>query len=397
MSEDINIKTKKIIVVILGIILCISIFSGNKLFNKKERIKNNNNVLKKENNKKEQFAMYIKNEDGNYDKYDGKEFPEGYKINLEKSICEDANGNIVSGAISTTNGKPTVTSNKTIYCTFYMDEHFTSTEVAKDELSKRYYGTNPDNYLCFGTNNKDTCVNDADKHMYRIIGIDKSGRFKVIKKTPIEQNSDKIFYWHNTSSSDIKWPQSDLYKGLNGISGGKYTKLFIGNTTYIPSGWENKIETVNWKYGDIYSSDPYIATNVTVTEMVQKEQGFTTTVSAKIGLMYMADYYFAYQKAGLNCSGAPGTGVQYSKCKTSWMHLTQNNITISENGIHEWIMTRYGRRDSNTYGGWRVHFGGALDWIPFDYTHSVRPVFYLIPSIEISGSGTITDPFIITN
>ncbi len=97
MSEDINIKTKKMIVIILGIILCITIFSGNKLFNKKERIKNNNNVLKKENNKKEQFAMYIKNEDGNYDKYNGKEFPEGYKINLEKSSCEDANGNIVMG------------------------------------------------------------------------------------------------------------------------------------------------------------------------------------------------------------------------------------------------------------------------------------------------------------
>ena len=48
MDNDINIKDKKIIVVILGIILCISIFSENKLFNKKERIKNNNNVLQKD-------------------------------------------------------------------------------------------------------------------------------------------------------------------------------------------------------------------------------------------------------------------------------------------------------------------------------------------------------------
>ena len=57
-----------------------------------------------------------------------------------------------------------------------------STGIVEDELAVRYYGTNPDNYICFGTNNKDTCVNDTDKYMYRIIGMDKSNRFKLIKK-----------------------------------------------------------------------------------------------------------------------------------------------------------------------------------------------------------------------
>ena len=44
-----------------------------------------------------------------------------------------------------------------------------STGVEQDELATRYYGTNPPNYICFGTIDKDTCVNETDKYMYRII------------------------------------------------------------------------------------------------------------------------------------------------------------------------------------------------------------------------------------
>ena len=404
MDNDINIKNKKIIVVILGIILCISIFSGNKLFNKKERIKNNNNVLQKEKNKKEQFAMYIKNEAGNYDKYDGKEFPEGYKINLEKSSCEDANGNIVSGSISVTNGKPTVTSNKTIYCTFYMDkkpasEEITdnpipgvveSTGVAEDELAVRYYGTNPPNYICFGTSDKDTCINDTDKYMYRIIGVDKSGRFKLIKKEAL----NTAYYWHNVHNQDIKWNQSDLYKGLNGISGGTYSNLFIGNSYYVPKDWENKIETINWKYGDIYEApNAHNATNVTAAGMVQKEQAWTTTVSAKIGLMYLADYYFGLSKTGTNCSY--NSSSTYPTCKTSWMHLSKNDT--SPQSANEYTMSYYGWYSNIYYGAWSVYSNGFVTTWNLNSTYSVRPVFYLKSNIEISGIGTQTDPFIITN
>ncbi len=261
------------------------------------------------------------------------------------------------------------------------------TGVAQDELVTRYYGTNPPNYICFGTTNKSTCTS-ADgqkKYMYRIIGVDKSGRFKLIKKTPIEQNSSKIFYWHNTSSSDIKWNQSDLYKGLNGISGGKYTNLFIGNTTYMPSGWSDKIETVNWKYGDITTH------NTTASEIVKIEQAWSTTVSAKIGLMYMADYYFAYQKSGLNCSSSG----QYSTCKTSWMHLSQNDTTVSGNGAYEWTMSRYGRASNDVYYAWFVDSNGLVSTNYLNHTDSVRPVFYLKSDIAINGTGTQSDPYII--
>ena len=368
------------------------------------------NRIQKEKNKKEQFAMYIKNEEGSYDKYDGKEFPDGYKVNLEKSSCEDANGNIVSGAISVTNGKPTVTSNKTIYCTFYMDKKppiagdiatnppaettdggGAVTGVAQDELEMRYYGKNPANYICFGTTNKTECTSTTGqgKYMYRIIGVTKDkgqgSMFKIIKKTPIEQNSNKVFYWHNVYNQDIKWNQSDLYKGLNGISGGKYSNLFIGNTTYMPSGWSNKIEDVSWKYGDFTNANQAPAT------ILQTEQAWNTTVTAKIGLMYVADYYYGVTKTGLNCYDSANR----TTCRNNnWMHFL-NNDSSAPNSSYEWTMSRYGRNSDGGYYAWYVNSNGTVGNTYLNYTGSVRPVFYLKSNIEITGTGTQSDPYMI--
>ena len=264
-----------------------------------------------------------------------------------------------------------------------------STGIVEDELAVRYYGTNPYNYICFGTSDKDTCVNDTDKYMYRIIGITKDNKMKLIKKEAL----NTAYHWHNSYSSDIKWPESDLYKGLNGISGGTYNNLFIGNEEYLPTTWLNKIDNHNWKYGDIYNSTTHDATNITAAEMVQKEQGFTTTVSAKIGLMYLADYCFGLSKTGTNCSfNSSGT---YPTCKTSWMHLIQNDTKVSENRANEWTMSRYGRDNSN-YRAWNIYSGGSINLPNLDYEISIRPVFYLTSNTKItSGTGTINDPYII--
>ena len=267
------------------------------------------------------------------------------------------------------------------------------TKVAQDELKMRYYGTNPPNYICFGTTNKSTCTSSTGqkKYMYRVIGVDKSNRFKLIKKTPIEQNNNKRFYWHNSHRVDIKWNQSDLYKGLNGIGGGKYTNLFIGNSTYMPSGWADKIETVNWKYGDVYASNAITAVNITATQMVQKEQAWSTTVSAKIGLMYLADYYFSNQKSGLNCSILG----EYQQCKRSWMHISQNDTETTDNDAFDWTMSRYGK--DSYFDAWYVFQDGHVGNNYLIIEIAVRPVFYLKSNVEIMGTGTQSDPYIIVN
>ena len=256
------------------------------------------------------------------------------------------------------------------------------TGVAQDELKTRYYGTNPANYICFGTTNKSTCTGDQDKYMYRIIGIDKSNRFKVIKKEALNTG----YRWYSNYTTDIKWPQSEVYSQINGSA-------FLTNSTYMPSGWADKIETVNWKYGDIYNSDPHTATNVTAAQMVQKEQAWSTTVSAKIGLMYLADYYFGLSKTGTNCSY--NSSSTYPTCKTSWMHLSKND-TSAPNNNYEWTMSRYGYHGGN-YTAWLVDSGGRVYRNNLGVTVSVRPVFYLKSNIAITGTGTQTDPYMIIN
>ena len=244
----------------------------------------------------------------------------------------------------------------------------------------RYQGTSVNNYICFGTSDKSTCTGNTDQYMYRIIGINSSGQLKLIKK----ESFNTAYYWHNTSSLDITWPNSDLYKGLNGISGGQYSNLFIGNTTYVPSGWSEKIATTSWKYGDNTNETQTAANLYTI------ENGWTTTTSAKIGLMYMHDYFYAYQSGGLNCSYS---GESYSTCQTSWLHLSQNDSGAPS--ALEWTMSRYGYT-TGYYAAWSVYSYG-YDSTGYLYIKgAVCPVFYLTSDVTyLSGTGTASDPIII--
>ena len=98
-------------------------------------------------------------------------------------------------------------------------------------------------------------------------------------------------------------------------------------------------------------------------------------------------------KTGTNCSVASSS--TYPQCKTSWIHLSQNDLNATSQ--FEWTITRYGNISSKYYA-WSIGSGGNINFgIDMSTTYSVRPVFYLIPSIEVLGSGSITDPYIITN
>ena len=245
----------------------------------------------------------------------------------------------------------------------------------------RYQGVKADNFICFGTTNKNTCLSDTDKYMYRIIGVNTSGQMKLIKKEAL----NTAYSWSTKCSSVQDWPDeivtnwsnSNLYEGLNG-------SYFLTNSNYVPSGWENRIATVNWKYGDLSSS------NLTPTQIAANELGFTNTVSAKIGLMYLHDYIYALPD-GNNC-GNDGY------CKPSWIYLSKlDNDNTNSPVIYEWFMTRNSLNSLCNSLVWGVQYDNMLikTFLSND-TLSVRPVFYLIAGQEIaSGDGTLTNPFIL--
>ena len=221
----------------------------------------------------------------------------------------------------------------------------------------RYQGiqnvnNNVDNYICFGTTSKSTCINDTNKYMYRIIGINTSGQMKLIKKEALNTS----YQWN--SSTGVEWYSSDLYNGLNG-------NYFLTNTTYIPDNtWSNRIVLTDWHYFSIASR--------TLTNIGEQELA-APSISAKIGLMYLHDIQDA----------------------NSWINMENNDTNAPQS--KEWLITRWDYRyifvaSPNgvvTYADMTV--GNMIN------SYSVRPVFFLNSNERIaSGSGTITDPYILS-
>ncbi len=284
------------------------------------------------------------------------------------------------------------------------------------------------NFICFGTTTKSQCTLTSD-YMYRIIGITRDGRIKVIKNTSVNEGNTKNFSWNSNASKDVcydgkcDWKNSSLFKRLNGLSNGKTqgyngnTNIFIDSTTsnvkYIKTTedttWYDKIEEHTWLYGDIgdVSGKAPIGVSRTADEMYmvetgQKnvEQGFdesgkqrlpaskwNETVTAKIGLMYLSDYYYSNGHK-YNC------WLELEKCSNSWLKM--DNCS-GKNWEYEWTMVRSGVSSSGDLCAWEVTmYGSSPDFrLDGDYV-GVRPTFYLTSSVKISGgTGTSTDPFMI--
>ena len=316
-------------------------------------------------------------------------FPtEGYEFNSELSGCIDLNGNKVDSTLSYSDGLVSISSNKTSYCYVYFDE-IPPVPVAQYLLENptsglnttmegglyRFQGTSANNYICFGTSDKLTCTGNTDAYMYRIIGINSSGQLKLIKKEAL----NSTMKWWNDYTTDTPWPDSTIKSNINGSS-------FLSNTTYVPSGWSDKIATTSWKYGDNTTD------NTTAANLYTTENGWTTTTSAKIGLMYAHDYYYGIN-GGNNCS----SGGAYSTCATSWIYLwNSGNDSSASNATNEWTMTRYGN-EGGYYCAWYVHSLGNVHGMSFNGSNAVRPVFFLTSNVEyISGTGTLADPIIIS-
>ena len=251
-----------------------------------------------------------------------------------------------------------------------------STDLVGDMY--RYQGTATavtNNYICFGTTNKSTCTANTGTYMYRIIGIDTSGRIKLIKKEAL----DTSFRW---SGSTNEWAYATTFTSLN-------DSTFLTNTTFVPSGWSDKIATITWKYGKQSS-----ALNQPGTVIYNYEIGsnakFTSTVDAKISLMYMHDYYLALN----NTTSCGYGGSTYSQCKNGWISLSTNDSGAPVPS--EWTMSASANNNGGKPSAWIIYSTGyTTNYKVTDYL-SIRPVFFLNSSVNIvDGTGTISDPYMI--
>ncbi len=271
-------------------------------------------------------------------------------------------------------------------------------QIEPDTL-RRFIGTTAevtDNFICFGTSDTNTCKNNLDQYMYRIIGIDTTSKqVKVIKATKVVKGLTYMFYWNYSRSSDIKWGESHIYLGINKQPVDNYTEklcteCFIGNKYYSymeDESWKNLIiANPTW-----YDSDSPLSTYDTGATTFTKERLSKLENGYSIGLMYVSDYLYA---------GAQDT--------TNWLFI-QNGLNEAinsgtplegelqqPNAESEWTMTRHGKNSS--YAARTIHYNGMVDDVTFDTSLAVRPVFYLDGNkVMLDGKGTIGEPYYITN
>ncbi len=264
--------------------------------------------------------------------------------------------------------------------------NYTNANLEAGDNSYRYAGTNPNNYICFGSD-EETCPTD---NLYRIIGVF-NGQVKLIKSdfaTSASLGTDgdyntityeassypnyrgslttiNRYYWNNVYNNI--WSQSNL----NTVN---------LNTNYINSlgsEWSDLMAIKNWKVGGM---DGSFDISSTVKQYYDAEVGSdssSTTYDAKIGLMYASDYGYAASPYYWTWNLYAYSGAT----SNNWMYM----------GLYEWTISRSSNSPNLAF---YVNDEGRAYASYANGVYAVRPVFYLESSVQLEGGiGTSSDPY----
>ena len=323
---------------------------------------------------------------GNYKTVTRSSWPtEGYKFNAELSRCE--NGSTLSW--DDTKKAVIVSGNLSDKCYVYFDiyqptlaeyikSQYTGTQGdngiyyhnstlanGAGDNSYRYAGASDsvNNYICLGSD-ATTC---PDTNLFRIIGVF-GDQTKVIRANSVGDQK-----WHTSSSN--KWSSSSLNTYLNG--------------TYLTSlgTLAEKIVTTTWKVGGGSWSNIETSVPKTAYQYEVGSSAWTTTYDAKIGLMYVSDYYYSASPSAWTLVGNNDDATKdYRAAKTiNWLYL----------GSAEWTISR--TSDTIDFAFRVDSTGSVLDGDVTD-NYAVRPSFNLESSVKyVSGSGSMSDPVRVTD
>ena len=181
--------------------------------------------------------------------------------------------------------------------------------IDAEDGSYRYAGGNPNNYVCFGSDEA-TCPTE---NLFRIIGII-NGKIKLISAEGTTTETLGSNGGYSKKYSDA-FHFATHYKGNIDISKiGVYTRNSTGtnawseslintinlNTNFIAylnnknSKWQNMIDNTTWYVGGLTSSNAFEANAKNVYNYeVGQDKDESTTVTSKIGMMYLSDYYYS--------------------------------------------------------------------------------------------------------
>lgn len=359
---------------------------------------------------------------GQYQESTSNKWPgDGYIFNENMSACE--NGGELSWDSSTNSVK--LLANSSDACYVYFDiyeptlvEYIINNVYVEDGInglyyhdgqggyvnanleaadnSYRYAGTNPNNFMCFGSTTT-PCPSD---NLYRIIGVFDS-QVKLIKwdyatdtalgtngaysdtSVLVASNYENYngnlsiiprYYWSNTNSND--WETSEL----NTIN---LNANFISSFTDI---WVDKISNHTWIVGgntneNISGTNAKSAFDYEITNPASNK-----TYNAKIGLMYASDNYYAASPIYWSYAGYS----TYGNGSSDYSDSLGNNWIIG--GVMDYLITPETSGTTVAFysaGGYVI---GVFD--THDASYGIRPCFYLNSDLEYaSGDGSIDNPY----
>ena len=275
-----------------------------------------------------------------------------------------------------------------------------------------YRGANPNNYI----NIKEDGTNNT---LYRIVSYEPDGTIKIVRNESI---GDKAWDTKNTRTGSnntfCSMPEygcnvwgnqtNTLYNGsplgdnfhyiyyasasattlTNGGSGkvgsdstlNQYLNSKTDNST---TSWQpavvldNYIDNHSWNVGGIY----YTTNDKGIIKEKEEERQLKWT--GKIALLNITEFVEASTNSG--CTSVISSAYSDHPCKESnW----------SFKGISEWSLSP---NSSNRGHVWSVNSAGYFDYSSANSTFGVRPAFYLKSEISLTGEGTTTTPYSISN
>ena len=294
------------------------------------------------------------------------------------------------------------TKSKPSYTGLY--HHDASLTNGAGDNSYRFAGADPNNYVCFGSDEA-TCPTE---NLYRIIGVI-DGKVKLIHAygattTMLGTNEGYVNTYQEVLGDSLELAQS-FYKGKEDFAKiGTYkwnktrdntwststTNTINLNTNYLTyldsknAKWKTMIADTTWYVGGMTGTNGYQPNAKTAYDYeVGANKIAITTVTSKIGLMYVSEYYYGANPDYWTLPGYNSSGNDYRKATNdNWLYT----------GLKEWTISRRSDDsvdaffvDSDGY----VNVGSAAG----PYGRGLRPSFSLSPSIKFtSGEGTKNSP-----
>ena len=394
-------------IITMGIIVTIGSIALLYDSNKKEVLLNKEEIT---NNKS--IAIYVKQEDGNYEKTNT--IPEnGYMLNEERSVCSNnakPNWNFKTNILKINNLSSnntscylyfepateevnTILGNITVnkYTPDFSKIATTDEGIFKtndnDGVSYYWRGAATTNYLKFGG------------YCWRIVRINGDGTIRLIYDGTTCHNNGEI----TTDSIAVENVSYSTNKDRSEYVGWTYTEGLqrpTNNNEGTPSNAKTKLE--EWYNANLKSQESKIADGKYCNDRnVVNGQSWSSSPSASFNYASYKRLYEDYMPT-LNCSSNDlytlkvglimADEIELSGCKNAintsyYLYNGQNYWTISP---YQWY---YGSSISLYARVFAVNSDGYFGYWNVDYTHGVRPVINLKANVTIMGTGTINDPY----